>query len=146
MEEENYRLVIQRKKKNERENDLFDGKFVYRCIITNDWDSTEEEIITFYNARGASEKKFDVMNNDFGWSKLACSFLNENTAFLILTVIAANLYLYLVGKISKEFADIKPENRIKRFIFRFITIPAKWIKTGRRWILNIYSQKLYHLV
>ena len=146
MEEENYRLVIQRKRKNESEDDLFDGKFVYRCIVTNDWDSTEEEIITFYNARGASEKKFDVMNNDFGWSKLPCSFLNENTAFLILTAIAANVYLYLIGKIAKVFTDLKPESRIKRFLFRFIAVPAKWIKTGRRWVLNIYSQKPYHLV
>lgn len=146
MEEENYRLVIQRKKKKEGEDDLFDGKFVYRCIVTNDRDSTEEEIITFYNARGASEKKFDVMNNDFGWSKLPCSFLNENTAFLLLTAIAANVYLYLIGKIAEVFTDIKPESRIKRFLFRFIAVPAKWIKTGRRWVLNIYSQKPYDLL
>lgn len=146
MEEENYRLVIQRKKKKEGEDDLFDGKFVYRCIVTNDGDSTEEEIITFYNARGASEKKFDVMNNDFGWSKLPCSFLNENTAFLLLTAIAANVYLYLIGKIAKVFTDLKPESRIKRFLFRFIAVPAKWIKTGRRWVLNIYSQKPYDLL
>lgn len=146
MEEEHYRLVIQKQTKKQGESDLFDGKFIYRCILTNDWDSTEEEIITFYNARGASEKKFDVMNNDFGWSHLPCSFMNENTAFLLLTAMAANFYLYLMGKISKVFRDLKPESRIKRFIFRFIAVPARWVKTGRRWVLNIYSGKDYRLV
>ena len=30
--------------------------------------STEKDIITFYNEREASEKNFDIQNNDFGWS------------------------------------------------------------------------------
>ena len=37
--------------------------------------STEKDIITFYNERGASEKNFDIQNNDFGWS---CTLSNES--------------------------------------------------------------------
>ena len=29
--------------------------------------------------------------------------------------------------------------RIKTFVFKFISVPAKWIKTSRRHVLNIYS-------
>ena len=25
--------------------DIFDGEYTYRCILTNDWDMTDEEII-----------------------------------------------------------------------------------------------------
>lgn len=96
LEDENLRLVIQRKKRKDSQEDLFDGKFIYRCILTNDWDSTKKEIITFYNARGGNEKRFDEMNNYFGWSHLPYSFLSENTFFLMLTAIAANFYHYLI--------------------------------------------------
>lgn len=146
LEEENYRLVIQRQKRKDGGNDLFDGRYTYRCIVTNDHDSSEMDVIVFYNGRGGSEKTFDMMNNDFGWAHLPCSFLKENTVFLLLTAMAKNFYMYLVEKVSKVFKDIKPQNRIKRFIFRFITVPAKWVKTGRQWVLNFYSKKTYDLL
>ena len=70
----NYRLIIMREKTDDPQLDLFEGeKFNYRCILTNDWESTEKEIIEYYNARGASEKTFDIQNNDFGWSPLPSS-------------------------------------------------------------------------
>lgn len=146
LEEENYRLVIQRQKRKNGENDLFEGQYTYRCIVTNDRDSSEMDVIVFYNGRGGSEKIFDMMNNDFGWSHLPCSFLKENTVFLLLTAMAKNFYMYLIEKISHVFEDIKPQNRIKRFVFRFITVPAKWVKTGRQWVLNFYSEKPYDLL
>ena len=40
-----------------------------------------EDIITFNNERGASEKNFDIQNNDFGWSHLPFSFMAENIGF-----------------------------------------------------------------
>ena len=40
-----------RKQKGEQ-LDLFDGEYTYRCILTNDWDMTDEEIILHYNKRG----------------------------------------------------------------------------------------------
>ncbi|MDR0938040.1 MAG: hypothetical protein LBN29_01625 [Mediterranea sp.] len=54
-----------------------------------------------------------------------------------------NFYAHLVGKVAKVFTDIKPESRVKRFIFRFIAVLEKWIRAGRQWMLNIYSDKPY---
>ena len=85
--ERHYRLVVMREKNDDPQLDLFDGKFIYRCILTNDWESTEEDIILFYNDRGGSEDIFDVMNNDFGWKHLPCSDMHHNTVFLIMTGI-----------------------------------------------------------
>lgn len=146
MEDCHYRLVIQRQKRSNGEKDLFQGEYTYRCILSNDWERTEEEIIKFYNDRGASEKTFDQMNNDFGWKYLPCSFMKENTVFLLLTAMAKNFYTYLIHKISEVMDDIEPVSRLKKFVFRFISVPAKWIKTGRTWVLNLYTNKPYNLL
>ncbi len=69
---------------------MFGTVYVYRCIITNDWNSSETDIIAFYNKRGESEKNFDVQNNDFGWAHLPFSFLAENTVFMIVTAMLKN--------------------------------------------------------
>ena len=143
-EDRNYRLVIMRERGDNKQLDLFteDNK-KYRTILTNDWDSTEQEIIEYYNQRGKSEKVFDVMNNDFGWKHLPASFLNENCSFMIITALIKNFYTYFIEKISQVFDCIKPTSRLKRFIFRFITVSGKLIYQSRQWKLILYTQKPY---
>ena len=146
-EEENYRLVIMREKSDDNQIDMFTGdNFIYRSILTNDWQSTEKEVIEYYNQRGSSEKLFDVMNNDFGWKHLPCSFMNENTAYLIIMAMAKNFYNYFVEKVAKYFKDILPTTRLKRFIFRFISVAGKWIYPGRQWVLKLFTDKPYELL
>jgi len=60
--------------------DLLEGeRFNYRCILTNDYENSEKEIIEYYNQRGTSEKTFDIQNNDFGWGYLPTSNMAANT-------------------------------------------------------------------
>jgi Transposase DDE domain. len=142
--ERRYRLVVQREKSDDTQIDLFTGdNFIYRCILTNDQDSTEQEIIEYYNQRGSSEQTFDIQNNDFGWNHLPCSDMNHNTVYLILTAMIKNFYNYIVQKVSKIFKDIPPTSRIKRFIFRFICVPARWYYRGRQWTLGLYTDRPY---
>jgi len=143
-QEENYRLVIMREKSSNNQIDMFtEDTCVYRSILTNDWQSTEKEVIEYYNQRGGSEKLFDVMNNDFGWKHLPCSFLNENTVYLIIMAMAKNFYNYYVEKVSMVFDDIMPKTRLKRFIFRFISVAGKWVYTGRQWVLKLFTDRPY---
>jgi hypothetical protein len=145
--ERNYRLVVMREKTGDPQLDLFEGeKFNYRCILTNDHQSTEKEVIEYYNQRGASEKTFDIQNNDFGWNHLPTSNMNSNTAYLILMAMLKNFYNYLVGKVSKVFSDILPTSRLKRFIFRFITVPGRYVYRGRQWMLQLYTERPYEKV
>ena len=58
-----YRLVIQRERRLDGELDLWEGEYTYRCILTNDYTSTNREIVEFYNLRGGKERIFDDMNN-----------------------------------------------------------------------------------
>lgn len=139
-----YRLIVSRIKRADDQADVFSGQaYTWRAILTNDRVSSPEQILAFYNKRGDSERTFDVMNNDFGWSKLPCSFLSENTAFMILTAIIANFYRYIIGLYSERIPWLKATFRLKKFIFRFITVAAKWIKTGRRYVLKLYTPKDY---
>jgi len=143
-QERNYRLVIMREKQDSNQVDAFtQDTFKYRSILTNDWESTEKEVIEYYNQRGASEKIFDVMNNDFGWKHLPFSFLNQNGAFMIIMAMIKNFYNYVLKKVSKVFADIEQSTRLKRFVFRFIAVAGKWKYQGRQWILKLFTNRPY---
>lgn len=144
MEEKGYRLVIQRTR-IEHEADIFGDTFsyVYRCILTNDWEMSEKVIIEYYNQRGARERDFDALNNDFGWSHLPCSFLNENTVFLLLMAMCKNFHTAILYEIGKVFYNIKPKHRLKKFIYRFISVPAKWVRTARTHVLRLFTDRPY---
>lgn len=143
-ENRNYRLVIMREKNDSNQIDLFTrDTFAYRSILTDDWESTEKEVVEYYNNRGTSEKIFDVMNNDFGWKHLPFSFLNENNAFMIITAMIKNFYNFFVAIVSRKFEGINPTTRLKRFVFRFITVAGKWVYQGRQWVLKLYSKQPY---
>jgi hypothetical protein len=51
-----YRLVIQRQKQMDGVQDLREGEYTYRCILTNDYESSIREIVEFYNLRGGKER------------------------------------------------------------------------------------------
>lgn len=143
-EKKPYRLVVSRIKRKDKQTGLFTGThYTYRAVMTNDqtWDS--KQITSFYNQRASSEKTFDVMNNDFGWSKLPCSFLNENTSFMIMTALYANFYTFMIGVFAKKLSWLEANFRLKKFVFRFITVAAKWIKTSRQYVLKLYTNKDY---
>lgn len=139
-----YRLIVSRIKRKDKQTDMFTGDdYTYRAILTNDTEWEPEKIVEFYNQRGSSERNFDMLNNDFAWSRLPYSFLHENTSFMLLTAMYHNLYHYLVNYFSQKVEWLKPSFRLKKFIFRFITVAAKWIKTGRQYRLKLFTTKDY---
>ncbi len=146
-EKKTYRLVVSREKTNEKQLDLLTGDTMkYRSILTNDRNSTEKEVIEYYNKRGTEEKTIDILNNDFGWSKQPFSFMQENTVFLMIMMICKNIYTWIISMFAKVFTGLKNTFRIKKFIFRFIIVPAKWIKKGRYNVLKIFSHKPYEML
>ena len=140
-----YRLVIQRERRLDGEQNLWEGEYTYRCILTNDYTSTNREIVEFYNLRGGKERIFDDMNNGFGWARLPKSFMAENTVFLLLTAIIRNFYNLLMGRLDTKAFGLKKTSRIKAFVFKFISVPAKWIRTARHYELNIYTDNQSYL-
>lgn len=144
---EHCRLVVQRQRKRSgTQLDMFeDGGediYVYRAILTNEWDMDEEAVIDFYNQRGAKEKLFDQMDNDFGWHYLPKGLLKENTVFMILTAIIRNFYAMLLQMSQLRALKVYVTTRMKTFINRVVSVVAKWTRSGRQNVLTIYTQNM----
>lgn len=134
-----YRLVIQRQRRMDSELDLWEGEYTYRCILTNDYESSARDVVEFYNLRGGKERIFDDMNNGFGWSRLPKSFMAQNTVFLIMTALIRNFYKAIMRRLDVREFGLRTSSRIKTFVFKFISVPAKWIRTSRQFVLNVYT-------
>ncbi len=146
-EEETYRYAVSREKNTTGQTDVFTkDDFTYRAILTNDSTSSTQAVIEYYNQRGAGEKIFDEMNNDFGWKNLPFSFLQENTVYMILMAMCRNFYLIILEKFSQKVPFVKSYFRLKKFIFRFVVVPFKWINGGRQKTLKLFTEKPYHLL
>ena len=123
--------MIQRQKRKDGVQDFWEGEYTYRYILTDDYDSSVREIVEFYNLRGGKERIFDDMNNGFGWDRLPKSFMAENTVFLLLTALIRNFYKAIIQRLDVKKFGLNVTSRIKAFVFRFISVPAKWIRTSR---------------
>ena len=66
-----------------------------------------------------------------GWKSLPKSFMNQNAVFLLLTALIRNFYEMLKDRMGKD--------KLKPFVFRFVSVPAKWVRTARQHVLNIYT-------
>uniref|UniRef100_UPI00404780E9 IS1380 family transposase n=1 Tax=Roseivirga sp. TaxID=1964215 RepID=UPI00404780E9 len=135
------RLVITKERRADGQINLFTKEaYNYHPIITNDKEKSDDEVFYFYNQRGAVEKEFDVLKNDFGWNNMPFSVLEQNTVYLLLTAMCRNLYALLINTFSQKCKALSPHFRIKKFIFRFICTPAKWVKGARSWKLRMYTK------
>ena len=133
-----HRIVAYRVSNKTGQINTFTGdSYKYMFIITNDWQMSDKQVIEFYNQRGASEKVFDVQNNDFNWKCMPHSFLEENTVYLIIMAIAHMVYKWLINSFSKHIEGLKPKARLKQFIFRFVNTVAKITKSGRRQVIAL---------
>ena len=134
------KLVITKIKRDDGQINIFTGEACnYNAIITNDYQLSNDRIVDFYNQRGAIEKEFDVLKNDFVWNKMPFSKLAYNTVFLVFTAMCKNIYNYIIKLFSAKCKNLSSKFRLKKFTFRFICIPGKWIRNARTNKLRIYG-------
>jgi hypothetical protein len=135
-----YRLVVTKEPRMDGQLNIFTGEaYAYSSILTNDFDMTDDQVVTFYQQRGKQEKEFDILKNDFAWSKMPFSKIEQNTVFLLVMAMCRNIYNYLIKKFSSKVKSLAPHFRLKKFIFRFICVPAKWVKSSRGVKLRVYG-------
>ena len=135
-----YRLIVKRKRnKTGQINIITNDDYDYRSILTNNKNLSSVESAWFYNQRGNMEKQFDILKNDFGWNNMPFSQMNQNTVFLYFTAMFRNIYNNIIQYFSQKAEGLKPNFRLKKFLFRFIILPAKWIKRSRQMQLRIYG-------
>lgn len=127
LSDEHLLLVVQRTKMDAEQGEQFlpGMEYMYRAILTNDHDSTEEQVLDKYTQRGSSEKNFDVQNNDFGWAHLPFLTMEDNTVFLLFTAMLKNFYQYLLAKVSEIFPRCRHEKSPEAFCLRLHCCPGE---------------------
>jgi len=121
-------------------------RFIYRAIITNDLETSDTDVIKYYNQSGASEKIFDELNNDFLWANIPFSFLEQNTVFMMLMAMCRNFYISMLHTMSTKVSFVQTTIRLKKFIFRFVVVPSKWVIKGGQKTIKLFTDKPYHLL
>jgi hypothetical protein len=123
------------------------GGYRYSAIVTNDGHNDAQHCIGFYNQRGCEgEHHFKELDHDFGWNKLPFDNLAANTIYMYMTTVAYLLFNVFKLRYAKRCSFVRVEMRLKNFILHFVTLTAKWIKTGRRHLLKIFTHKDYQAV
>jgi hypothetical protein len=137
-----YRAVVQRRLRKDRQADAFTGSaYSYYAIMTDNEINSSEWITYFYNGRGSSEKNFDILNNDFNCNHLPFSFLDANTVYIIVAALSNILFEWIKHVFYHRGVITATTMRIKKFLFDFILLPSKWIKTARQWVLKIFTSR-----
>ena len=139
-----YRAVVQRRKRKDGQYDMFtQSPYSYYAVMTNNntAEATNEWVTDFYNGRGDSERNFDLLNNDFNCNRLPFSFLDANTVYLCVAAMSYTLFEWIKQVFFQKGAIENTVMRCKKFLFDFIILPAKWIKTGRQWVYKIFTAR-----
>ena len=143
-----YRRIVAYRYKAEGQLTLTDiNGYRYYAVVTNDpaaGGADALSCIEFYNQRGCDgEHHFKELDHDFGWNKLPFDNFEMNTIYLYATAIAYLLFNIFKHHYAAKTTIVKTSMRLKNFILHFVTLTAKWIKTGRRYILKIFTTKDY---
>jgi len=139
-----YRAVVQRRKRKDGQFDIFtQSPYTYYAIMTNNEtpEATNEYVTQFYNGRGDSERNFDILNNDFNCNRLPFSYLNANLVYLFAAAISFTLFEWIKKIFFNKGVIENTIMRCKKFLFDFMILPAKWIKTGRQWVYKIFTTR-----
>lgn len=147
-----YRLVIVRK--NLLVNDPAQGRlfhdYRYFIYITNDWESTADEIVFSANDR-CQQENYIAQLQSLRALHAPVDNLLSNEAYMLMTSLAWNLKAWLALSLP-EPASEGPQREARRrekhallkmefrtFLNYFIRVPAQVLKTGRRLIVRLMA-------
>lgn len=156
-----YRLVIVRKNlevSEPKQERLFED-YRYFLYITNDWQSTPEEIVFSANDRCQQE---NILAQLAALRALHAPVDNllSNEAYMLMTALGWNLKAWLALALPEEAAPAKPPTKrsksakqksavsskrqllgmeFRTFVNYFLRIPAQVVKTGRRIIVRLMA-------
>lgn len=139
------RRVVAYRYKQKGQLDIFNNNgYRYYAIVTSDTKHTPLDCIETYNKRGCDgEHHFKEFDYDFNWNKLPFDNMEMNTVYMYAMLVAYLLFNAVKMAYAQKLSFVNPQMRLKSFILHFVTLPAKWIKTGRQWILKIFTTKDY---
>lgn len=146
-----YRLIILRKNlevSEPRQQRLFED-YRYFIYITNDRESTPEEIVFSANDRCQQENLISQLKSGVRSLAAPVDNLLSNGAYMLMTSLAWNLKawlaLWLPVKPGRWHEQHQAEQQqllgweFRTFVNRFLRLPAQIVKTGRRIVVRLMA-------
>jgi hypothetical protein len=131
------RFVVRRDPVEQSEQLSLEGReFHYWVIVTNDTERTADELERWQREKANVENRIKEAKLGLGLDNLPSQIFNANWAYLLLTLIAYDLLVWL-----KLLALPQPERSsyAKRLRFRFISVAGSVGKSGRRLVLRLQA-------
>jgi hypothetical protein len=163
-----YRLVIVRKNlsvQEPKQGRIFDD-YRYFLYLTNDWDSTPEEIVYSANDRCQQENVIAQLAAVRALHAPVDNLLS-NEAYMLMTALAWNLKAWLALSLPEKSPEQKPPRQGNRsaekkpqpsekqrllglefrtFVNYFLRIPAQVVKGGRRIVVRLLAYNTWQPV
>jgi len=146
-----YRLIIVRKNlqvSEPKQQRLFDD-YRYFIHITNDWESTPEEIVFSANDRCQQENVISQLKNGVRSLAAPVDNLLSNGAYMLMTSLAWNLKAWLALLLPAENGRWHEQHQAQKkqllglefrtFVNHFLRVPAQIVKTGRQIVVRLLA-------
>jgi hypothetical protein len=113
---------------------LDEGEWHYWALVTNDEERSADELEIWHRAKASVENRIKEAKLGFALDNLPSRIFHANWAYLLCTLLAYNLlvWLKLLALPASERGSYA-----KRLRFRFIAVAATVGRSGRRLILRI---------
>jgi Transposase DDE domain group 1 len=147
---QDYRLVVLQKNlevREPRQQQLFDD-YRYFFYLTNDWESTPEEIVFRANDRCQQENILAQLNAVRALHAPLDNLLSNN-AYMLITSLAWNLKAWLALSVPEPCGfgkDKQAEQKrglltmeFRTFVNSLMRVPAQIVRTGRRLVIRLLA-------
>jgi hypothetical protein len=142
-----FTLVIQRKPikgqtsldlgQDDGQDQLSDGRYIYRAIATNREALSDSGAIHWYNQRGGdSENRIKELKPGFGADTLPCSDFQANALYFHVCALSYNLFALMRQLLPEALAH----HRAITIRWRLYGIAAKVVKTSRQLFIKTTRQ------
>jgi hypothetical protein len=127
-----YRLLVKRTPWYEKDQRIL-GEYFHTAVITN-LAGAGSSLIRYHLGRGGMENYIEEFKHGLGAAHLPSQNFHANWAWLLIAALAYNLTqaFKLLLLSSEQHAD-----QLKKLRLHWFNIAARWIRTGRRWILAL---------
>ena len=148
--ERDYRLIVLRKDlevSEPRQQQLFDD-YKYLFYLTNDWESTPEEVVFDANDRCQQENILAQLNAVRALHAPLDNLLSNN-AYMLITSLAWNLKAWLALSLPQPCGIAKEQPaepkrglltmEFRTFVNSLMRVPAQVVRTGRRLVIRLLA-------
>ena len=127
-----YRLLVKRTPWYEKDQRIL-GEHFFTAVITN-LTGAGASLIRYHLARGGMENYIEEFKNGLGARHLPSRRFHANWAWLLIAGLAYNLaQAFKLLLLPREaHAD-----QLKQLRLHWLNVAARWVRTGRRWILAL---------